>query len=316
MIAKRGISIALIVAVLAAVTLSAFAPDVASAAPPAADLYSSLQQPPPPPPPPPPPGGGSTPTENNPTSTGQQPPVPSSAPSAGKPLPDPKSQPVAPAGASVSTFSISTDELEVKADRGCPSQYKLNDPIQFIGVRGLSTASGYWMYMEIWNSTNDAWWTKLASNWVEPGGSISRSGRISEPVGQEKLYSRLIDQFGNVVQEAWCEYTSSATPVYPAIQCNQNIVKNVAVNEEHKYSFYGVGGRGVQINMVGSNGFDTYLELRAPNGSVVASNDDINVPWDLNSRIQSGLPSSGTYTIVARGFKRQAGQYTLSVYCN
>jgi hypothetical protein len=312
---KRNISITLIVAVLAAMSLSALLPESASAALPAEDSYSGLQQPPPPPPPPPPPGGSDNVT-NDPGATGQQPPQPTGAPTPGKPLPDPNLQPVAPTGASASTFAISTDELEVVADKGCPSQYKLNDPIQFIARRGPSTASGYWLYMEIWNSTNNAWWSKLASNWVEPGGSISRSGRIAEPVGQEQLYSRLIDQYGNVVQEAWCEYSTSATPVYPSIQCNQTDNRNVAINEENKYSFYGVGGRQVQINMVGPNGLDTYVELIAPNGKVVASNDDVNAPWDLNSRIQTVLPTTGTYTILARGFKHQAGQYSLSVFCN
>ena len=57
-------------------------------------------------------------------------------------------------------------------------------------------------------------------------------------------------------------------------------------------------------------------KLAAPNGSLIARNDDINAPWDLNSRIQTGLAATGTYIILARGFKRQAGQYTLSVQCN
>ena len=178
-IAKRGISIASIVAVLAAVTLSACragrgvgCPACGRSRTPACNnRRPRLRRP-------------HLPEEVN--AHGEQsalPPdssrrFPPAAPSAGKPLPDPKSQPVAPGRRICQHLRISTDELEVKADRGCPSQYKLNDPIQFIGVRGLSTTSGYWMYMEIWNSTNDAWWTKLASNWVEPGGSISRSGRI------------------------------------------------------------------------------------------------------------------------------------------
>jgi len=313
---KRTFTITLVVAILVLAMIGALLPAPVSAAVPEAGLSSAPQQAPPPTPPIPPAPGGTEPSTSSPGSPESVPPEPAGAPTATQALPSPESAPVAAAGANVSTYAISTDQLEVQADRGCPSQYNLNDPIQFIARRGTSAQAGYWQYMEIWNSTNGAWWSKLAADWVAPGGSLSRSGRIAEPTGQERLYSRLVDQAGNVIQEAWCEYSSSSGPVVPQIACSQTVVKNLALNEQHTYTFNGVGGRQVRISMTGPNGLDTYLELHAPDGSLVAANDDINVPYDLNSRMQVWLPVSGTYTIVARGFKMQAGQYSLSVYCN
>ncbi len=299
---NRSVTLALVFALLAAMSFIALAPDVATAAP----QYSELQQPPAP---------SQPPTTNEPGVTGSVPPQPSSVPAPGQPLPDPTVATTA-RSESVSTTSIAFDELEVSVDRGCPSQYKLNDPIQFIARRGSSQQYGYWTYMEIWNSTNNAWWTKLAADWVAPNGSMSRSGRIAEPTGMEQLYSRLIDQYGNVLDETWCDYQSSTAPTNAPIQCNQTMNRSLNLNEQHKWSFYGNGGRSVRISMQGPQGLDTYIELRSPNGSLIASNDDINAPYDLNSRMQVRLPSTGTYTIVARGFKYQAGEYALSVFCD
>lgn len=321
---QRIVTIALVIALLASAVVSLL-PEVTSAALPEASPYSSLQQPPPPPPPPPPPGdssggGAAAPGDSgqggqNVSLPGQEPPRPAAAPTAAQSLPDPQVEPSARSAVGVDTFGIALGELEVLADRGCPSQYRLGDPIRFVGRRGMSQAAGYWLYMEIWNSTNKAWWTRLAADWVAPGGSLSRSGRIAEPVGQEQLYARLIDQSGRIVAEAWCDYTSGPTTSQATIWCGQTTSRSLVINTEDRWAFYGVGGQQVRINMTGPNGLDTYVELLAPNGSSIASNDDINAPFDLNSRLQVRLPSTGTYTIVARGFKRQAGQYNLSVVC-
>jgi hypothetical protein len=69
------------------------------------------------------------------------------------------------------------------------------------------------------------------------------------------------------------------------------------------------GGETVQINMDAD--FDTYLELYAPNGVLIAQNDDFN---GLNAQITATLPNAGTYTIIARAFADQSGgPYTLRV---
>jgi hypothetical protein len=74
-----------------------------------------------------------------------------------------------------------------------------------------------------------------------------------------------------------------------------------------RYSFAGNSGDRVTIAMYAD--FDTYLELLDANGRLIAENDDYN---GLNSQIDFALPSSSTYTIVARGFDPQAsGAFTL-----
>jgi hypothetical protein len=61
-----------------------------------------------------------------------------------------------------------------------------------------------------------------------------------------------------------------------------------------------------------SDNIDTYLILEAPDGSVIAEDDDGG--GGLNSRIRTQLPQTGTYTIWAGSFSGiDTGLYTLSV---
>ncbi|MBV8858798.1 MAG: pre-peptidase C-terminal domain-containing protein [Acidobacteria bacterium] len=82
------------------------------------------------------------------------------------------------------------------------------------------------------------------------------------------------------------------------------------------YTFSGTAGQQVVLKM-NSSAFDTFLFLLAPNGSVLASNDDGG--GGTNSRIppDSGvftLPSSGTYTVLANSFApATTGGYSLSL---
>ncbi|HKP37205.1 MAG TPA: Calx-beta domain-containing protein, partial [Pyrinomonadaceae bacterium] len=92
------------------------------------------------------------------------------------------------------------------------------------------------------------------------------------------------------------------------------------------YTFNALAGQQVAVLMNGNvsmNGnFDTYLYLLNPDGSTLASNDDIDTQGgNLNSRIPvSGLitlPTSGTYTILANAFETPAnggtGTYSLQL---
>lgn len=78
------------------------------------------------------------------------------------------------------------------------------------------------------------------------------------------------------------------------------------------YFFEGRNGQSVTIDMA-SNEFDTYLILRGPDNTTIASSDDISAS-NTNSQITTVLPSDGMYTVWANGYDSNAqGQYSISV---
>ncbi len=81
--------------------------------------------------------------------------------------------------------------------------------------------------------------------------------------------------------------------------------------ERHEWLFTGSAGDEVTIDLTG--GFDTYLELYAPDGDEIARDDD---GGDGTAARIDGvrLPYAGRYTVVARGFSSSAsGSYTLAL---
>ena len=76
-------------------------------------------------------------------------------------------------------------------------------------------------------------------------------------------------------------------------------------------TFEGESGDVVSVTMV-SEAFDTYLVLQAPDGSVVAQNDDR--ASDFNSEISTTLSQSGTYTVWCSSWNESAtGVYELTL---
>ncbi|NWF68243.1 MAG: pre-peptidase C-terminal domain-containing protein [Chloroflexi bacterium] len=98
------------------------------------------------------------------------------------------------------------------------------------------------------------------------------------------------------------------TPIPPSsveqgsIESGQTVNAELSTGERHAWTFEGRRGETVTISMDADNdGFDTYLELYGPDGTLLTSNDDGGS--GLNSLIEDfTLPESGTYTIVARSF--------------
>jgi serine protease Do len=73
----------------------------------------------------------------------------------------------------------------------------------------------------------------------------------------------------------------------------------------------GTAGDAVSIDMSAADG-DPFLILLGPDGGVVANNDD--TPGSLNASIETTLPETGEYTIIATGFSREdTFRYSLSV---
>ncbi|WP_162160876.1 PPC domain-containing protein [Leptolyngbya sp. PCC 6406] len=88
---------------------------------------------------------------------------------------------------------------------------------------------------------------------------------------------------------------------------NQQGTLKPAVNE---YPIVLEAGQVLTIRM-SSEEFDTVLLLLAPNGEEVAFNDDAD--GSLNSRIVYMVPETGQYTIVARSYGGNGGDYLLQV---
>lgn len=214
-------------------------------------------------------------------------------------------------------------EFAVYVDRGCNAIYTVGDSIEFSVAaewQVYDPATQYWRYLEVWGSTNNAWWHQvIPGRWVAPRDSIARSGYISRPVGDELIYARLLDQSGLVLNESTCRFTSQEVnipPLPPAgwTGCGETQSGYVEFGTEHVWSFSGNAGRHVVITLFGSYGFDTYLELFDPYGGLLRENDDISGA-NLNSRISVVLPYTGVYTIVAHGYDHSAGSYSLSLSC-
>jgi hypothetical protein len=87
-----------------------------------------------------------------------------------------------------------------------------------------------------------------------------------------------------------------------SIEPNDEVSAELETGERHSWTFEGEEGQEVTITMDADNdGFDTYLELYGPDGTLLTYNDDSR--GSLNSQIEDfELPEDGTYTIVARSF--------------
>jgi len=94
------------------------------------------------------------------------------------------------------------------------------------------------------------------------------------------------------------------------IQYGQTINSSTATTGTENWTFAGAQGDVVIISMESAE-FDTYLELRGPDGVLLTSDDDGGA--DRNSQIVRSLPTTGQYTITTGGFQSARGAYTLSL---
>jgi tetratricopeptide (TPR) repeat protein len=79
---------------------------------------------------------------------------------------------------------------------------------------------------------------------------------------------------------------------------------------EATYRFDGSAGETVTI-ILNSDDFDPVLSLLDSSGSEIATNDDFG--GSLNSTIILELPADGTYTVIAKSFSGQGGNFDLTV---
>jgi len=93
----------------------------------------------------------------------------------------------------------------------------------------------------------------------------------------------------------------------------QTVTATLEANARHHWQLEGKEGEAVTITMHSPGGeIDPYLELFAPGGRLLATDDDSG--GGSNAEIYYTLPQSGTYRIVARSYNPAgAGTYQLSV---
>ncbi|MGB3136211.1 MAG: pre-peptidase C-terminal domain-containing protein [Nodosilinea sp.] len=79
---------------------------------------------------------------------------------------------------------------------------------------------------------------------------------------------------------------------------------------EDTYTFDGKSGQAITITL-DSEDFDPVLSLLSPDQTEIADNDDFG--GTLNSKIIINLPQDGAYTVIAKSFSGQGGDYDLVV---
>ena len=84
------------------------------------------------------------------------------------------------------------------------------------------------------------------------------------------------------------------------------------VGDTDEWTFSGTSGQTVTIALIAEDSdLDPMLEIVSPSGSVEASDDDGGTA--KNSLIDRwALLNSGTYTIVAKGWRSTTGKYSLA----
>lgn len=79
-----------------------------------------------------------------------------------------------------------------------------------------------------------------------------------------------------------------------------------------RWVFEGTAGDTISILLVGDGLEDTYLELYGPDEGLLAQDDDSGPGYSSLIRAYT-LESTGTYSIIARGYSSQVGSYTISL---
>jgi len=118
---------------------------------------------------------------------------------------------------------------------------------------------------------------------------------------------------GDGSEDSWCESSYAiATTTFANVATigslvpDQTVVADLGRGDRHEWTFEGLDGGVIAVAM---SGFDTYLRLYGPTGSLIAENDDFE---GLSSRIEVGLCATGTYSVSAGSYSDSGeGTYEL-----
>lgn len=124
------------------------------------------------------------------------------------------------------------------------------------------------------------------------------------------------DSLNNPLSQSFLVAQQSQATLQTILQQQGSLQRGDSVLDDgslyDEYPFEGEAGQQVVITLE-SSAFDTFLILVAPNGDLIAQNDDISTD-NLNSSLTVTLPSSGTYRVVANSYDSSGrGRYMLTV---
>ena len=95
---------------------------------------------------------------------------------------------------------------------------------------------------------------------------------------------------------------------------SREVTEFISPGEREYWLIDGIQNHTYRISMekIGNSSLDTYLELKNPDGNVIASDDDSGE--GTNSLLEGTFTRTGTYTIVARGYNSSStGAYKLKI---
>lgn len=203
----------------------------------------------------------------------------------------------------LAVFTETYYEFRISNDTGITFNYSVND-------QSYTLSDGYYQDFKLpkaygSNSCNTQYYNTPQVNF----DSSPDSGY------QEKSYNVGGDGARRYVFEpsgsGWDLFIASDTATTSSSHIAYGDTRNGSVNSNNgdRWTFSGKAGEWVRITMTSST-FDTYLKLLDPNNNVVAEDDDGG--GGTNSKIYvSSLPTTGTYTIIARGYNGATGGYQL-----
>lgn len=110
----------------------------------------------------------------------------------------------------------------------------------------------------------------------------------------------------------FCEDNGNAIVNCAQMQIGQLWEGELTANQEHYWTFQAQANQRVRIDAEGlDSNTDTVLRLYAPDGILLMSNDDINFPENVNSRIDMILTNAGEYRLVVTTFAGTTGRYSI-----
>ena len=139
--------------------------------------------------------------------------------------------------------------------------------------------------------------------------ALSGSNIIATPLPATSPPARLID----VPTPSPSAITPTPIPTaeYPLIAYGDITEGRLdAAHNNETWSFEAEAGE--RINLVVNSQFDSYIELYAPDGELLASNDDVAASLDA-ALFDVPVKRSGRHTIVIRGYNDTGGDYALAL---